>query len=170
MITIEIGSKVEFTSRRNRLVEGVVIRNRLKKSRATKKFNEHFGLDLRESHPVVEVVDLKSRTVWTVDRDIVKFIGRVNKKTLQKAIDLKGSIKAGNRAIKAKQRSRNVEKLGERNLMNLRFGDTFQVKYRNIGWKDEVFSHYTKSGKIAFKSRSTKSGVRYCWPSGARIK
>jgi hypothetical protein len=165
---VKQGDKVEFTGRRG-LVQGIVILTRAKTSRKIKKLNRQFpNLSLNPELTIAEVADLKNKIIYTVDVYSLKPIGKATRKTLDKARDLKFNIVDGNEAIKEKRRQRNLNWQEEKGIENLLPGDKIEVKYKGYGWIEEEFSHYTSSGKIAFKSRNVKSGIRYAWPEFVR--
>ena len=173
---MKTGDKVEFSSRKG-LVKGIVIATKwssrghkvAKQMNAMLKLRGHDRSQVPEGQMVAEVADFKNDTVWTVDLYHVKAVGKVTKKELAKAEQLKYSIIANNQGIKDERKMRNLGKIADNCLENLDIGDTIEVRYRGGYWKEEIFEGFTPSRKVAFRSRATRSGKRYAWPSSVRV-
>ncbi|MCK5138841.1 MAG: hypothetical protein KAQ85_03270 [Thermodesulfovibrionia bacterium] len=170
---MKTGDIVNFNGRKDS-IEGVVIGS--KWSRRGQKVARQLNASLRlrgvasqlpEGQMVVEVADLKNEVIWTTSANC-KVVGKATRKQLEAGRDLKGRITCSNIATKQKVKNKNIDKLRDKDLTDLQPGDDIEIKYADGYWKKEVFSHYTSSGKIAFLSRATKKGVRYCWPAHVR--
>ena len=169
---MKTGDLVQFSSRKG-LVKGPIIAVKWSKrgQKAARQFNAMLRLRgekqlLPEGREVYEIADLENETIWIVED--CKAIGKATAKQLHEGRVLKAGIKLHNDEMKIARASRNNRKQDERGISRLNRGDKIQVKYRGGYWKEEIFSHYTSSGKIAFKSSQTKKGVRYCWPDAVR--
>jgi len=165
---MKYGDIVEFTTRKG-LVKGPIFNSKWSRrgTRLAKELNMMIGKNVVPTHgrEVFEVADFRNNCIWTITD--AKAIGKANNEELVKAKQLKRDIKVGNAKAKAEVRSRNYKRSEENSLLGLAPGDTIEVKYRDLGWKAETFSHFTSSGKVAFRANNRR-GVRYAWPRFVR--
>lgn len=167
------GDKVKFDSKKG-VITGVVTNIRLKKSRKARKLLRGMNLpeeqfkDMTEKW-VAEIAPDDGGGYWTVSVDCLTIVKRAAAKSIKKAHEHVQGIKNQRREVKAKKRSRNVGKVRERGLEDLKPGDSIEVNFKNKGWTARVFAKFSKGGRVGYYSIWNDNKIRYCYPDCVRI-
>lgn len=165
-VEIESGMKCSWVAKRKDR-EGIIAYMRVKSSRATKRFNRQFNLDLPDIKIVGQVVESGSDSYWELDVEMIKIIGDVDPVAHGEAEAVVDAVIQSKRERKHSRLRHNIEVIDEKDLRDLRAGDQIEVNFRQ-GWSTRTFSHFTSSGKVAFKA-GNRRGCRYVWPKHVRV-
>ena len=171
---MKTGDLVQFNSKKG-LVKGPIIAVKLSRrgSSAARRLNTTLRLcglhtaQVPESHTVYEIADFKRRMIWITAN--CEKIGTVSHEEVLSGRMLKVNMVNANCLFKSRSRAKNFEKVKEKSLMQLRRGDTIEVKYSDGAWRKETFHHFANSGKIAFSSSAARRGYRFAWPDFVRL-